>query len=148
MPQIRASDVVNSAMTPPGFVVRGIRRAFRANPGREADHARALELDASPRGALPRSFQTQEHQPGDPRRPPIGWRSALAGLRPRGCVHSLIWLVEASPNARSARRARTWIGPWFRLGLAGLAARLGKRAHFICDTFSPGRARGRSVVGG
>jgi hypothetical protein len=22
-------------MTPPGFVVRGIRRAFRANPGRE-----------------------------------------------------------------------------------------------------------------
>jgi hypothetical protein len=33
-------------MTPPGRVVRGIRRAFYAHPDRpRADHARTLELD-------------------------------------------------------------------------------------------------------
>jgi hypothetical protein len=50
MPQIRANNSVISVMTPPGFVVRGIRRAFRANPGRELttrDRRLAVQQQAS-----------------------------------------------------------------------------------------------------
>jgi hypothetical protein len=42
-------------MTPPGFVVRGIRRAFRANPGRELttrDRRLAVQQQASTDTAL------------------------------------------------------------------------------------------------
>jgi hypothetical protein len=55
-----------SVMTPPGRVVRGHSPCVLRPSRPRADHTRALELDASPRGALSRSFQTQEHQPGDP----------------------------------------------------------------------------------
>jgi ABC-type uncharacterized transport system substrate-binding protein len=43
------------------------------------------------------------------------------------------------------RGHNSWIGPWFRLGLAGLAARLGKRAHFIANHLDAYRQMGAYV---
>jgi hypothetical protein len=58
-------------------------------------------------------------------------RRFVRRLPPRGCAHSLICDVEASPSAHSARRARTCTRPRFRVGLAGRAAKLRSLAVFM-----------------
>jgi hypothetical protein len=72
-------------MTPPGFVVRGIRRAFRANPGRELTtrelwswtHPREVHCrDRFRRKNISRAIRAARRSDGDPRWPGCGREDA------------------------------------------------------------------------